>query len=189
MYSDYVKKHPEVANDTYAEFSQGWRVNGYPIYGFTESIVNQGYVAFASRNMSPLDREHYPQMPKTITKLKGSSQKQVFEAALKEKGIAYDSYDTVLHILQENNNDLTLKLRYVMISVAMMGSSSLLLTLYANVRADEAMQKMSNICYAHIGMQDFQQKQDILYQGMIIVAAMILAILFMVFYNILISRC
>ena len=178
MYSDYVKKHPEVANDTYAEFSQGWRVNGYPIYGFTESIVNQGYVAFASRNMSPLDREHYPQMPKTILKLKGSSQKQVFEAALKEKGIAYDSYDTVLHILQENNNDLSLKLRYVMISVAMMGSFVLLLTLYANVRADEAMQKMSNICYAHIGMQKkIRLQRDILYQGMIIVAAMILAIL------------
>ena len=36
--SDYVNQHPEYANDTYAEFVEGFSVHGAAIYGFTESL-------------------------------------------------------------------------------------------------------------------------------------------------------
>ena len=112
--SDYVNQHPEYANDTYAEFVEGFSVHGAAIYGFTESIMNQGYVAFTSRRKSPVDKVHYPYLPKMLVKVKDEKAKADMEKMMKQSALTYNSYDSVLAMLQENNDELNQKLRYVM---------------------------------------------------------------------------
>ena len=90
--SDYVNQHPEYANDTYAEFVEGFSVHGAAIYGFTESIMNQGYVAFTSRRKSPVDKVHYPYLPKMLVKVKDEKAKADMEKMMKQSALTYNSY-------------------------------------------------------------------------------------------------
>ena len=97
--------------------------------------MNQGYVAFTSRRKSPVDKVHYPYLPKMLVKVKDEKAKADMEKMMKQSALTYNSYDSVLAMLQENNDELNQKLRYVMSVVFGMEILVLAITLYANIMA------------------------------------------------------
>ena len=176
--SDYVNQHPEYANDTYAEFVEGFSVHGAAIYGFTESIMNQGYVAFTSRRKSPVDKVHYPYLPKMLVKVKDEKAKADMEKMMKQSALTYNSYDSVLAMLQENNDELNQKLRYVMSVVFGMEILVLAITLYANIMADKAQQKAMYTCFARIGVKNsLRRRKEFSYEALMLLLAFLMTAL------------
>ena len=176
--SDYVNQHPEYANDTYAEFVEGFSVHGAAIYGFTESIMNQGYVAFTSRRKSPVDIVHYPYLPKMLVKVKDEKAKADMEKMMKQRALTYNSYDSVLAMLQENNDELNQKLRYVMSVVFGMEILVLAITLYANIMADKAQQKAMYTCFARIGVKNsLRRRKEFSYEALMLLLAFLMTAL------------
>lgn len=129
-----------------------WGTSSRYIYGYTDSLANNGYIIYTRSNMMPINQENYPEFPTTILYLKDQSKAKAFEKALQKKGYTFDSYDKMLKVIQKNNNEVNGKLFYVMFVVMGLCFITLLITLYANVKADIAQKKEENECFYRIGI-------------------------------------
>lgn len=180
----YTMQDQKVAQDdtlrtkTYAEYSIGHYVSASQLQGFTESIINNGYITFFREKRRTLNAYWYPEISNTLLRLKDQKQAADFEKALKEKGISYMRYADILQVLQDNNNAMQARLFAIMTGVASLTILVGMMTMYANVQSDMEEKRREEKYLLKLGWQkNMQRKRLYLHEILLLCASMFIGLL------------
>ena len=180
----YTMQDKKVAQDdtlrtkTYVEYSLNHYLSASQLHGFTESIINNGYITFFRAKRRPLNTYWYPEIPTTLLRLKDEKQAATFETTCKQQGITYVRYKDILDVLQENNNALQARLFAIMAGVASLTILVGCMTMYANVQSDIEEKRREEGYLLKLGWQrNMQKKRLLLHEIILLVMAFLLGLL------------